>query len=189
MGPELFDPEQVGHKSDQPTEKSDCYALGMTILEVLSGRQPFHYYKDLIVMQKIRNGEQPKIPTGPERVWFTNDLWEMLGLCWLPKPESRPTIEAVLENLEYGVATWEPLPPGLEEETHTYDDDSHSTVTSLGMSLHFILSAALTINYLLQWIRQPHWMKLNSNQKHMKVSWCNHLTLLLTSCLSLPVSD
>ena len=149
MGPELLDFKQFGCESDQPTEKSDCYALGMTILEVLSGMHPFHYYNDRTVTQRVCGGERPIIPTGPERVWFTNDLWEMLGLCWLSEPNNRPALEVVFENLEHGATTWEPLPPDLEGGAHPYDGDSRSTMTSLCMFLHFILSITLTINYVL----------------------------------------
>lgn len=48
MSPELLHPEEFGFKHSRPTEKSDCYALGMVILEVLSGAPPFtHMIRNL----------------------------------------------------------------------------------------------------------------------------------------------
>ena len=146
MSPELLDPEPFGCKSDQPTEKSDCYALGITILEVLSGKLPFHYYKDLTVMQKILDCEQPERPTGPEGLWFTDDLWEMLRLCWSPKPNDRPSIELVLGKLEHGLITWVPPPPNLEDPHADLNNDSYSTVTSISMFPHSILNITFTIS-------------------------------------------
>ena len=40
MSPELLDPESFGLKKSRLTKESDCYALGMMVYEVLSGRVP-----------------------------------------------------------------------------------------------------------------------------------------------------
>jgi len=100
MSPELLDPDRSGFASNQPTKKSDCYALGMVVLEVLSGRAPFTPFRDFTVVRKVLEGEHPGRPEGAEGMWFTDDLWEMLEQCWSHHPERRPNIEAVLECLE-----------------------------------------------------------------------------------------
>ena len=41
MSPERLNPVQFGVKDSHPTKESDCYALGMVILEVLTGKVPF----------------------------------------------------------------------------------------------------------------------------------------------------
>ena len=79
------------------TKESDCYALGMVILEVLSGQAPFARYKEFVVMRKVMDGERPE---RPKEVLLTDDLWGTMELCWLPQPERRPTVAAVLECLE-----------------------------------------------------------------------------------------
>ena len=71
MSSELLHPEEFGFKDSRPTRESDCYALGMVILEVLSGRAPFALYKDVVVMCKVIEGEPPE---RPNRAWFTDDL-------------------------------------------------------------------------------------------------------------------
>lgn len=146
MSPELLDPDQFGSKIGRPTEESDCYALGMTIFEVLSGQVPFQDYSYFAVMRKVLEGERPGRPEGGEGVWFTDDLWEMLGLCWSHQPGDRPTIEDVLECLEQGFTTWQPLPPDLGNGIEAGANDN--TVTFCVFS-YFILNITLTINHPL----------------------------------------
>lgn len=97
MSPERLDPAQFGIKDSRPTKGSDCYALGMVILEVLSSEVPFAQdNNNFIVTNKVLKGEHPERPQG---TWFTNDLWGTLQLCWSPQPNNRPTAEAVLRCL------------------------------------------------------------------------------------------
>ena len=123
MSPELLDPERFGSENGRPTKESDCYALGMVILEVLTGRAPFPYCNNLVVMRKIVEGEPPDRPQGPEAVWFVDHLWGMLERCWSPKPKLRPTVESVLERLVQGSATWEPLPLSADNKSQVDNDD------------------------------------------------------------------
>jgi len=99
MSPELLAPDQFGFKDSQPTKESDCYALGMVILEVVSGRVPFATLSEFTVIRKVVKGKHPERPEGVEGTWFTDDLWQTLNLCWATRPESRPTIGVVLEPL------------------------------------------------------------------------------------------
>ena len=100
MSPERIDPIRFGIKDRRPTKESDCYALGMVVLEVLSGQVPFtEDPSDFTAMQKILDGVYPERPQGVEGVRFTDKLWVMLQRCWLPRPTHRPTAEEVLECL------------------------------------------------------------------------------------------
>jgi serine/threonine protein kinase len=74
MSPELLHPEEFGFEQSRPTKKSDCYALGMVILEVLSEAPPFARDKDFIVMRKVIEGERPERPEGAR---FTDNLWKI----------------------------------------------------------------------------------------------------------------
>ena len=130
MSPELLDPERFGSKSGRPTKESDCYALGMVILEILTGKAPFPRCSNLVVMRKIIEGEHPGKPKGPEAAWFTDDLWGTLKRCWSHKPKLRPTVEGVLEYLEHGLATWEPLSLSADSDSQVESDsDSASTIS------------------------------------------------------------
>ena len=118
MSPELF-----GSKNARPTKESDCYALGMVILEVLTGQAPFLGCSNLVATRKIIEGEHPDRPQGPEAVWFTDDLWGMLEKCWSSKPKLRPSVESVLESLDRGLAIWEPLSLSVDGDSQVDSGD------------------------------------------------------------------
>ena len=120
MSPEILYPEHFGFEKGRATKASDCYALGMVALEVLTGQPPFPGVSELIVMQKVLNCEHPG---RPEEIWFTDDLWEMLRQCWATQPKGRPSIEAMLECFSQTSRAWQPHIPlvdkgsGAEEDT------------------------------------------------------------------------
>ena len=96
MSPELIDPGRFGSEDGRPTKESNCYALGMVILEVLTGQAPFPHYDTWRAILKVLDGERPERPQGAEGVQLTDNVWQTLEQCWSPKPEFRPTVEAVL---------------------------------------------------------------------------------------------
>jgi len=96
MSPELLYPEQYGLEDSQPTKRSDHYALGMVIFEVLSGQQPYVGEKEYIIFRKVIEGVHPK---KPKNLWFTDGLWATLAQCWSSQPKDRLTPEGVLEYL------------------------------------------------------------------------------------------
>ena len=143
MSPELFDPERFGLKDKRQTKESDCYALAMVILEVLTSQVPFPRHDGFIVMRKVVDGERPERPQGQEAAWFTDNLWRMLEQCWSSDPKLRPAVEAVLECL--GSMAWCPLPPSADDDFQLDDDhDSFSTMSHLSRtSLHLYLDLHL----------------------------------------------
>ena len=130
MSPELLHPQEFGFEQSLPTVKSDCYALGMVILEVLSEQPPFARDKDFIVMRKVIEGQRPERPEGP---WFTDGLWGILEQCWLPRPQDRPTVDVVLECLEQ-VPKVPQSRPSIVEDVDT-DSDESVYITGQGMFL------------------------------------------------------
>ena len=151
MSPELLDPELSGSEDGRPTKESDCYALGMVILEVLTGHAPFPRDNGVIVMRKVIEGERPERPQGPEAIWFTNDLWETLDQCWSPQSKVRPTVEAVFECLDRGSTAWQPLPPSADDDVRT-DSSIESVFTVIHdprAFLHFIPNLTLAYKCLL----------------------------------------
>ena len=96
MSPEILHPEKFGFGDGRHSKESDCYALGMVILEVLTGRSPFAGHSEVDVMQKVTSG---KHPDRPKEQWSTDDLWKTLKQCWSSRPKRRPAVKAVLECL------------------------------------------------------------------------------------------
>lgn len=129
MSPELLYPEEFGFESDKVTKESDCYALGMVILEVLSDQIPFAHDKNVVVIRKVLEGERPE---RPNKAWFTDDLWETLNKCWSPLPMNRPAVRDVLPFLERLSRTWKPLDPNVYEGNA---NESRSTLDYYRMSL------------------------------------------------------
>ena len=106
MSPELLTPEKFDLKDGRQTKRSDCYALGMVIYEVLSGRAPFFRYHGYAIVVEIVNGERPRRPQGEEGGWFTDDIWGTLEHCWRSTPGDRPSTELVLQQLEMVSRSW-----------------------------------------------------------------------------------
>ena len=119
MSPELIFPESFGRKDSRATKESDSYAFGMVIFEVLSGHPPFKKSVPAVVTWKIRRGERPK----REGTLFSDDLWRVLELCWAHKPESRPSVEVILECLERCSETWKPPPPRQSSDNDVSDSN------------------------------------------------------------------
>ena len=140
MSPELFDPEKFGLEDNRRTRESDCYALAMVILEVLTGQVPFPRYDAFVVVRKVVNGDRPERPQGPGAAWFTDDLWEMQKRCWSPDPKLRPAIGVILGCLERSSVDWRPLSPSTDGDFAGSDDDSFSTLSHFSCTfLHFYL--------------------------------------------------
>ena len=111
MSPELFDPRAFNLKDSRQTKHSDCYALGMVIYEVLSGRMPFPLHGHYEVVLAVSKGERPGRPKGKGRTWFADDVWGTLERCWEPSPGDRPNVGAVLQCLEKVSRSWIPPSP------------------------------------------------------------------------------
>ena len=112
MGPELLGPQQFGFEDSRPTRRSDCYALGMVVYEVLAGRFPFYQDANFVVFKHVLEGKHPRRPRGVEGAWFTDDVWGLLERCWAWQPDSRPSIRDVLQRLVGVSGSWT-LPPPL----------------------------------------------------------------------------
>jgi len=135
MSPELLDPESFGLNDCSPTEKSDCYALGMVIYEVLSGQLPYGLDKGIVVSRKVVGGKRPGRPLGTRAAWFTDGLWETLELCWNHQPRDRPDLKTLLQRLEGATQVLRSPPLTAANQGIVADTDNlpDRTVTNLGM--------------------------------------------------------
>lgn len=142
MSPELLHPTQFGLKDHRPTKESDCYALGMVIYEVLSGKVPFATSVDVIVMRKVVEGDHPERPEGVQGLWFTDDLWGMLSRCWATQSKMRPSIGVVSEYLERASTAWKPSPHQADEDPE--EDEENWDLTEIVSPMWSVVSIPST---------------------------------------------
>jgi len=136
MSPELLDPESFRLKKCRLTKESDCYALGMVVYEILSGKVPFSPSNAPVL--KILRGERPERPQGAEGTWFTDGIWGMLELCWKYQPGDRVGAETVLSCLEGNPSPAQsPSPIAAGGVGTDGDDQSDDTMSILSASSSF----------------------------------------------------
>ncbi|KAF8834413.1 kinase-like protein, partial [Paxillus ammoniavirescens] len=99
--PELLD-TRVPEDEDNllnvfPTPQSDVYSFGSIMLQVLTGKIPYHYYiRESQVLSAISKG---MIPKRPNRALVTDRQWTFMQRCWMPVDgdESRPGDDEIVE--------------------------------------------------------------------------------------------
>ncbi|KAG2143814.1 kinase-like domain-containing protein [Suillus bovinus] len=88
-------PEFLLSDDVQPTTCSDIYSLGSIMLQVLSGKVPWHEIKrEVIIIQEIQQGNTPRCSSHSPLV---SELWPFIRECWSLSPASRPTAGTALE--------------------------------------------------------------------------------------------
>ncbi|KLO08225.1 kinase-like protein [Schizopora paradoxa] len=83
----------------KPDEKSDVWAFGMIVYEMLSWKLP--YWKktqDALVIVAINNGTLPVKPDAPHSTIFDH-LWILALLCWIKEAALRPDTEQIVNYL------------------------------------------------------------------------------------------
>ncbi|KAL4065424.1 kinase-like domain-containing protein [Scleroderma yunnanense] len=96
--PELGAAEEV-----KLTMPSDIFAFGMSILELLTLKQPYSHRKcDVNVVHDLLARRLPPRPEEPEAMpWMTDSLWATVhDKCWAFQPENRITIVELSSHLE-----------------------------------------------------------------------------------------
>ncbi|CAE6376777.1 unnamed protein product [Rhizoctonia solani] len=91
QAPELL--SEMGRRS----QAADIYALGMTMLEIITGKVPYEEASDLAVVNLINQRKYPKRPEDriPANSRDGNKFWGLLLACWAYEPEERPAAAEV----------------------------------------------------------------------------------------------
>ncbi|KAJ1300152.1 hypothetical protein OPQ81_011905 [Rhizoctonia solani] len=93
---------EILHGDTQHTFEGDVYALGMTILEIITGSPPWVGMLDVaVVYNLVKKAHPPRpeayMPTGNR----TSDLlWELMVKCWRSEPQQRPHAMQVRDELD-----------------------------------------------------------------------------------------
>ncbi|KAF8605855.1 kinase-like protein [Ceratobasidium sp. AG-I] len=87
MAPELLEEDAADRSLP-----ADIYALGMTILEVMTGRLPFSERRsDAAVSYAISSGKRPSQPVELSvSTKYGDERWKVLLSCWATNPGDRP---------------------------------------------------------------------------------------------------
>ncbi|KAF8550663.1 kinase-like protein, partial [Imleria badia] len=76
----LVDHGDAKTQHTRPTMQSDIYSFGSIILQILSGKIPYHYYPlDIRIVAAIFNEETPMRPDNPR---VTDRRWGFIQRCW-----------------------------------------------------------------------------------------------------------
>ncbi|KAF8437649.1 kinase-like domain-containing protein [Boletus edulis BED1] len=107
--PELF---EIGEEQQKetvlvlPSTQSDIYSFSSTMLQVFTGKVPYHYYKnDAQVLVALSRGLRPARPDEPS----IDDIhWEFMQKCWASQSKwssknFRPSIEEVVDFLSVAI--------------------------------------------------------------------------------------
>ncbi|KIK64874.1 hypothetical protein GYMLUDRAFT_403808 [Collybiopsis luxurians FD-317 M1] len=97
MAPELQIPDSSGQLAEN-CSSTDVYALGCTIIEILTLQPPFHGKKnDGAIIFSLLAEERPARPQ--ENTWCTDSLWKLVNQCWAQDPSARPDSEEIHDTL------------------------------------------------------------------------------------------
>ncbi|KAJ7145696.1 TKL/TKL-ccin protein kinase [Mycena epipterygia] len=79
------------------TTRSDIYSFGSVTLEILSGRIPYFYLRDVQVVIEIHKGNKPRRPA---QSFVTDAQWAFIQHCWAADPDERPDSAEVLRTIQ-----------------------------------------------------------------------------------------
>ncbi|CAE6510949.1 unnamed protein product [Rhizoctonia solani] len=84
------------------TAEGDVYALGMTILEVITGVVPYAEIGEQAVFGKVMTKSHPSRPELdlPEGIEHADSLWSLLKQCWASEPHNRPVATETANKLQ-----------------------------------------------------------------------------------------
>ncbi|KAJ3790444.1 kinase-like domain-containing protein [Lentinula aff. detonsa] len=84
--------------------RSDMYALGMTILELLTHQQPYQKIKHTTeVVIRREKGELPERPLEPRILQrgLDDQIWVLLEDCWKTTASERPKIDEIIKKMDW----------------------------------------------------------------------------------------
>ncbi|KAJ7688619.1 kinase-like domain-containing protein [Mycena rosella] len=92
--------EGEGDEASAPviTTRCDIYSFGSVMLEILSGRIPYHYLRtDAQVVIEIHKGNQPRRPATS---FVTDAQWALIQRCWDADGDARPDCAEVVRAIQ-----------------------------------------------------------------------------------------
>ncbi|KAH8798086.1 kinase-like domain-containing protein, partial [Flagelloscypha sp. PMI_526] len=94
MAPEVLFPSKTNSRYSDSTR--DIYSFACTIFEIMTGKPPFSYETQGVVLFRVRNGERPHAPS-PDIM--PNNLWSITKKSWKQDPSDRLTSDNLVSQL------------------------------------------------------------------------------------------
>ncbi|CUA66979.1 hypothetical protein RSOLAG22IIIB_02890 [Rhizoctonia solani] len=91
-------PEILLETSEAHTIKSDVYSLGMTLLQIITGKPPYGEMTEVKVLVNIIKKIPPSRPSFGgilQNQCASDDLWSLLSRCWDHDPNVRPSAKEI----------------------------------------------------------------------------------------------
>ncbi|KAL5521152.1 hypothetical protein ACEPAG_9074 [Sanghuangporus baumii] len=89
-------PELLEDEGAKRTQKSDIWAFGMFVIEILTGKLPFPDAMTPTITVAVHKNELPERPTHPE---CSHELWNTIEGCWERHPDDRISAKRALRKL------------------------------------------------------------------------------------------
>nr|XP_011461848.1 PREDICTED: mitogen-activated protein kinase kinase kinase 1-like [Fragaria vesca subsp. vesca]XP_011461849.1 PREDICTED: mitogen-activated protein kinase kinase kinase 1-like [Fragaria vesca subsp. vesca]XP_011461850.1 PREDICTED: mitogen-activated protein kinase kinase kinase 1-like [Fragaria vesca subsp. vesca] len=86
-------PEVVNRRSKGYGLPADIWSLGCTVLEMLTGKVPYHNLEWMQALWKISKGTPPLVPD-----YLSSEAQHFIHLCLKVKPDDRPTAAQLLKH-------------------------------------------------------------------------------------------
>ncbi|KAF9494893.1 kinase-like protein [Pleurotus eryngii] len=91
-------PEHARERGWIATKESDVCSLSLTMLTMVSGKEPLADLEDTDATTAMHGGGRPQCQDHP-CLEMSDSLWTLLEACWQAAPESRPGMEYVVAQL------------------------------------------------------------------------------------------
>ncbi|KZT52304.1 kinase-like protein [Calocera cornea HHB12733] len=79
------------------TPASDVFEMMRTLLEIFTGREPFHSVQDMELFGLL---QQENTPDRPQNSWIDDSMWRIMEQAWAPQRQARPSAREIRDFLK-----------------------------------------------------------------------------------------
>ncbi|KAL0060223.1 hypothetical protein AAF712_012978 [Marasmius tenuissimus] len=115
--------KEKGAKEDKSPR--DIYAFACTVLEIMTGKPPFHNLLEAAVLYQV--GFRRIKPERPSEGWCPDHIWNLAELCWDGDPLRRPKAKALQGYLQRLIEAGNPSPGDPSFIGYFWPDDLDSS--------------------------------------------------------------
>ncbi|KIM74971.1 hypothetical protein PILCRDRAFT_688571 [Piloderma croceum F 1598] len=147
-----------GERVSTVTTHGDIYSYGSVVLQVLSGKLPYHHLaKDSEVLITLHRGAHPPRPQE-----IADEQWAMITRCWAEDPPTRPDIKYISERVQkhylaqFASTDCEIVPRILDSAQTTHTENvvvlRSTQFLMLAFICVFIMGSFILYHTLMHWL-------------------------------------